>query len=127
MCERRSRVSGSIVWYSSSIPMVNEGFMLSSQLSAISIQLETFYAEDCAPIVFLLTDLPELFLLVRASTDPAEAPVRKDDQRRSFAGFSSLNALLTANSATAFTIQSKFSCPTECKSASGAGFMKSMA
>src|SRR6185312_9645448 len=27
MCERRSRVLGSMVWYSSSIPMVNEGFM----------------------------------------------------------------------------------------------------
>src|SRR5438128_1929797 len=27
MCERRSRVSGSMVWYSSSIPMVKLGFI----------------------------------------------------------------------------------------------------
>ena len=27
MCERRSNVSGSTVWYSSSMPMVNEGFV----------------------------------------------------------------------------------------------------
>ena len=29
MCERRSNVTGSMVWYSSSIPIVNEGFISS--------------------------------------------------------------------------------------------------
>ena len=36
-------------------------------------------------------------------------------------------AFLTASSAMFWTIHSKFSLPTECRSASGAGFMKSMA
>ena len=45
----------------------------------------------------------------------------------SFAGFFPLSAIFTAISATALTIQSKFSCPTDVISASGAGFRKSIA
>src|ERR1700722_3120713 len=50
---------------------------------------------------------------------------RKDAQRNS--GWTGFCAFFTARRATASTIQSKLSLPTECKSASGAGFMKSMA
>jgi hypothetical protein len=41
MCERRSNVAGSIVWYSSSMPRVNEGFIRTDQLSVISFQFKT--------------------------------------------------------------------------------------
>ena len=50
---------------------------------------------------------------------------RKEAQRSS--GLAGFWAFLTARLATAFTIQSKLSLPTEWRSASGAGFMKSMA
>src|SRR5579862_1772052 len=56
-----------------------------------------------------------------------EAPAKNPAHRNSFAGFSPLSAIFTAISATAFTIQSKFSCPTDVISASGAGFKKSIA
>src|SRR6202166_2562264 len=54
-------------------------------------------------------------------------PARKLAQRISRAGSSPVTAIFTAISATAFTIQSKFSCPTDVISASGAGFRKSIA
>src|SRR5437667_5997422 len=54
-------------------------------------------------------------------------PLRNDDQRISSYGFSSLKAFFTAISATASITHSKFSRPTEVTSASGAGFMKSIA
>ena len=57
----------------------------------------------------------------------AGAPARNSDHRKSAVGFAPVKAILTAMSATAFTIQSKFSWPTEVISASGAGFKKSMA
>src|SRR5437588_3403471 len=60
-------------------------------------------------------------------TPGAGSPCKNDAQCNSRAGFSSLSAFLTAISATAFTTHSKFSRPTEFTSASGAGFMKSMA
>ena len=53
-------------------------------------------------------------------------PLSSGAQRRS-SGAGGSWALATANRATASTIQAKFSTPTECGSASGAGFMKSMA
>src|SRR5271155_4277362 len=54
-------------------------------------------------------------------------PARKLAQRNSRAGSSPVCAILTAISATAFTIQLKFSWPTDVISASGAGFRKSIA
>src|SRR2546425_720087 len=54
-------------------------------------------------------------------------PPKNDAQRISSYGFSSLKAFFTAISATALITHSKFCCPTEVTSASGAGFMKSMA
>src|SRR6202044_1705879 len=54
-------------------------------------------------------------------------PAKNDAQHNSRAGSSPVTAILTAISATAFTIQSKFSCPTDVISASGAGFRKSIA
>ena len=53
-------------------------------------------------------------------------PARNRSQRYVAAGRGS-SAFFTASSATRPTTQSKFACPTECRSASGAGFMKSMA
>src|SRR5581483_178754 len=66
-----------------------------------------------------------LLFLVAALLGPT--PDKNADHRNSFAGSSSLNAFFTASSATAFTTHSKFSRPTEFTSASGAGFMKSIA
>jgi hypothetical protein len=82
MCDRRSNVSGSIVWYSSSMPIENVGFM------------------------------------------PGPGERRSTGSRRG----GRLERLgEPRNAATVSTIQSKFACPTECGSASGAGFMKSIA
>src|SRR6266576_4323390 len=55
------------------------------------------------------------------------SPAKNPAHRNSFTGLSQLSAILTAISATASTIQSKFSWPTEVISASGAGFRKSIA
>ena len=84
MCERSSKLSGSTIWYSSSIPMVNDGGFTAGPAAA-------------APSA--------------ASSAGRRSPAPSHGE----------------SSATASTIQSKFSAPTECGSASGAGFMKSMA
>src|SRR3984885_10917534 len=64
---------------------------------------------------------------LRAGSSAGGFPAKNDAQRNSRAGSSPVTAILTAISATALTIQSKFSCPTDVISASGAGFRKSIA
>src|SRR5579871_922236 len=56
-----------------------------------------------------------------------ESPIKKSAHLISRAGSCPVCAILIAISATAFTIQSKFSWPSEVISASGAGFRKSIA
>src|SRR5581483_7448768 len=58
---------------------------------------------------------------------PVPLPSRNVDHFSSFGGAPAIFAFSTARFATFSTIQSKFFCPTECTSASGAGFMKSIA
>src|SRR6266852_6010375 len=69
------------------------------------------------------------FLRAEGLADPAVdcPPAKNPAHRNSRAGFFALNAIFTAIPATAFTIHSKFSRPTDVTSASGAGFMKSIA
>src|SRR5258708_16415353 len=69
------------------------------------------------------------FLGAEGLADPAVdcPPAKNPAHRNSRAGFSALSAIFTAISATALTIHSKFSPPTDVTSASGAGFMKPIA
>src|SRR4051794_16983485 len=129
MWERRSRVTGSTVWYSSSMPSVKDGRMGEAPDAGC------LYAEG----PWLLLDLPADFFavpfLAAGFFSVADAagfvtclPGRNEDHTTPPAGVPACCcAFSTAISATASTIQRKFASPTEWTSASGAGFMKSMA
>src|SRR5260370_16296852 len=68
------------------------------------------------------------FLRAEGLADPAVdcPPAKNPAHRNSRAGFSALSAIFTAISPTPFTIQSKFSRPTDVTSASAAGFTQSI-
>src|ERR1035441_10349655 len=65
------------------------------------------------------------FIIFFVALATASAP--KNPAQRSSGTRGAFFALAIARSATSFTIQSKLACPIECMSASGTGFMKSIA
>src|ERR1700761_8768335 len=57
MCERRSRVSGSTVWYSSSIPRVKVGRICCSLLALFGDFVGLFHSLLCSFLYDLFCDL----------------------------------------------------------------------
>src|SRR5664279_2565053 len=144
MWERRSRVTGSMVWYSSSIPMVKVGRIFAE--CPLTVYDKTFVVAPVALYKQKLRGTKVDYGVVAAAdffSEPffavvffagdvffpagAEGAAPRNCAQRSSGLYGASLAFVTASSATSLTIHSKLSAPTECRSASGAGFIKSIA
>src|ERR1700677_1146538 len=96
--------------------------LFDSNAEARTVHLLTSWL-TCLAVGSMLSERFVAFPFAEASEDPP----RKALQRYSGAFPVCFLAFSIASSATWFTIQSKFACPTELTSASGAGFIKSIA